>query len=85
MALVSNRVSGDVHAIDVATRTVTSRVKVGGEPGGMAFSRDGTRAFVANTGDGTIAVLDVLAMKVLATHPAGKGPDGLALMSPAGR
>jgi YVTN family beta-propeller protein len=78
MALVSHRVSSDVHVIDLATRQVTTRVDVGAEPGGMAFSADGMRAFVANTGAGTISVLDLKTMKVLATYPGGIGPDGMA-------
>jgi YVTN family beta-propeller protein len=39
---------------------------------------DGRRAFVANTNDNKVSVLDVPARKVLRTFETGREPDGMA-------
>ncbi len=44
----------------------------------MIFSSDGKKAFVANTGEGTLSVLDMEALEVIKTYDAGEGPDGMA-------
>jgi uncharacterized protein (TIGR03437 family) len=64
-------------------------VKVGKEPNGVALSPDGTRAYVANTVDGTVWVLSVtrtpaFATSVVGVITVGVEPYGLAL-TPSGR
>jgi YVTN family beta-propeller protein len=39
---------------------------------------DGKRAFVANTNDNKVTVLDVPGRKVLSTFTTGTEPDGMA-------
>ena len=78
---MSHRGSGDVHVLDLANHKVLTRIEVGAEPGGIAFSSEGTRAFVANTGAGTVSVLDLNTMKVITTFSAGIGPDGMAVIA----
>jgi YVTN family beta-propeller protein len=80
-ALVPHRRgSSDVHLIDLASRKVLARVTTGKEPGGALFLPGGKQAVVANTGEGTISILDLDPLKVRSTHPAGKGPDGMHLL-----
>ena len=47
----------------------------------MAFDGAGRRLFVANTSAGTVSVLDLETLKVVSTHDAGEGPDGLWVTS----
>ena len=51
--------------VATATDTVLAEVPVGREPTGVAFSRDGTRAYVTNTRDATVAVIDTQAVAVV--------------------
>jgi len=66
-----------------------AEVAVGKEPNGVALSPDGTRAYVANTVDGTVSVLGIdrsspYYATVLRTIAVGTEPYGLAL-TPTGR
>ena len=65
----------------LTARKVTAKIAVGEGPGGMAFDGAGRRLFVANTSAGTVSVLDLETLKVVSTHDAGEGPDGLWVTS----
>ncbi len=54
-------------------------LSVGDNPSRVAISRDGTRAYVANTGSDSISVIDTSADQVTATIPVGDGPSALAV------
>jgi len=41
------------------TQPVSDNVPTGSKPAGLAFSADGTRLYVANSGDGTVSVISV--------------------------
>jgi YVTN family beta-propeller protein len=53
-------------------------VPVGAVPIGIQMSPDGRRAFVANTNDDRITVVDVAARRVVTTFGTGSEPDGMA-------
>ena len=53
-------------------------VKVGQDPFGVAFSKDGETALVSNHGDGTISVVDVATGTVKSSFTAGTGIETLA-------
>ena len=53
-------------------------VKVGRDPFGVAFSKDGKTALVSNHGDGTITVVDVATGMVKSSFTAGTGIETLA-------
>lgn len=57
-AFVTNRGSRSVSIIDTRSLSVTSTTHVGKFPVDVAFSLDGSRAWVACTGDGTVRILD---------------------------
>jgi uncharacterized protein (TIGR03437 family) len=66
-----------------------AEISVGKEPNGVALSPDGSRAYVANTVDGTVTVLGINRGSatygtLLATVTVGTEPYGLAL-TPTGR
>jgi YVTN family beta-propeller protein len=46
---------------------------VGKDPMGFAISADGKTALVANHGDGTVSVVDLVASKVVDAFKAGAG------------
>jgi YVTN family beta-propeller protein len=45
----------------------------------VAVSRDGTRAYTANMGSGSVSVIDLVAGRKLRDVPAGQEPEGIAL------
>ena len=79
-ALVSDINTGEIVVIDVKSRAVTSRVKIGASPEGILMDPDGTRAFIAVTGDNVIAVLDLKTLTVTRRIQPGGGPDGMAFV-----
>jgi LPXTG-motif cell wall-anchored protein len=59
-----------MSVIDVASGSVTATIPVGFTPGGVAFSPDGTKAYVTSTDGGTVSVIDVDVLAVLAAPSA---------------
>ncbi|NEY31819.1 YncE family protein [Streptomyces sp. PRKS01-65] len=51
--------SGSVKVIDAGSGTVTATIPVGAKPEGVAFEPHTRRVYVANSGDGTLSVLDL--------------------------
>jgi len=74
-----------VTVIDTATRSVVTTVPVGDDPRGLAVARDGRFAYTANTGDGTISVIDGLTRTVARTIDLNPGDEPyLVAVSPDG-
>lgn len=66
-------VIGDtVAVIDTATDTVTGTIAVGMQPEDVAFTPDGSYAFVTNAGGATVSVIDMATQTVVATTPCGE-------------
>jgi len=63
--------------VEVAARKVTKRLKLGKSTEGILIVPDGSRAFVAVSGDNKVAVVDLKTMEVTATFETGKDPDGM--------
>ncbi len=57
---------GTVVVVDTETGT-TARVKVGRQPSGLCFRDDGTYAYVTNSDDDTVSVIDVRKLRVVAS------------------
>jgi YVTN family beta-propeller protein len=76
-ALITSLRSGDLIVYDAVNRTEVRRVKLGHGNSGLLISRDGARAYVANTTDDNIAVVDLTTFAVVGRIPVIK-PDGLA-------
>lgn len=81
-ALVANYDSGTVSVIDTVNDTLVHSFDVGHGPTGVAFSLDGSRAYVSNAFSFCISIYDIGTGKrivtVSATQPAGivAGNDG---------
>lgn len=73
---VSNETGGDVAIVDIASRTVTSRIQVGKRPRGVRVSPDGSTVYVALSGS-PIAGPGVDESKL---PPADKRFDGIGVI-----
>lgn len=78
LALISTLRGPDVTVIDTATRKTIKRINVGHGAAGIVMQPDGSRAFVACSPDGYVAVINLHSLEVAGRIPIGKGPDGLA-------
>ena len=59
--------------------SVAATITVGVAPWGVAFSPDGSRAYVANSGSGSISVIDVMSRTEIARLSGGTNPAGVAV------
>jgi|HubBroStandDraft_1064217.scaffolds.fasta_scaffold148044_2 YVTN family beta-propeller protein len=78
LVLVSTLGGPDLTIIDAATRQQTKRVKIGHGAAGILMQPDGSRAYVACSPDGYVAIVDLKSLEVTGHIDAGKEPDGLA-------
>lgn len=78
LALVTRSNSGELTVLDVTSRHVIHRIKVGTGAAGVLIEPDGKRAFVSCSPDNRVVAVDLADWKVLGSIPAGRMPDGLA-------
>jgi len=60
--------------VDTATNTVIATLPVGASPGTVVSNSNLRKAYVPNTSDGTVSVIDEVSVSVVKTIPVGKGP-----------
>jgi YVTN family beta-propeller protein len=72
-----------VQQVDLESNSVVATITVGTFPNGMAQTLDGSRVYVANSGESTVSVIDTANNAVIATVAVGGSPGGLAV-SPDG-
>src|SRR5437879_78379 len=82
---VTNQLDNTLSVIDGRNDTVVATVPVGTSPAGVAVSLDGRYAYIAESGDDAVSVLDTGTRTITTTValPAGSSPRGVAL-SPKG-
>jgi YVTN family beta-propeller protein len=82
-AVASSFLSGTVSLFDVASLRPLRTIAVSGAPKAMqvtlAFSQGGRRLLVAETGQDTVAELDLPSGAILRRIPVGRNGDGLAV------
>lgn len=71
--------ANDLVVIDIARRSVTGRVAVGGAPAGVVLSADGRFAYVTQSGKDSLAIVDARDLRVVGTIPVGFQPQAVAL------
>jgi YVTN family beta-propeller protein len=64
---------------------VLATVAVGNAPYAVAFRHDGARAYVTNSHDDSVSVIDVANRVVVATVPVGSLPYGVTVDRNSGR
>ena len=77
-ALISTLGGPELVFVDVATRSVVKRQKIGSGAAGIVMQPDGSRAFVACSPDDYVVVIDLKTMDVVGKIDAGGEPDGMA-------
>ena len=76
--LISDLGSGELVVMDVASRKEVKRLKLGKSTEGILIVPDGSKAFVAVSGDDKLAVVELKNFTVVTTFETGKDPDGMA-------
>jgi DNA-binding beta-propeller fold protein YncE len=76
--LISDLGSGDLVVMDAAARKEVKRLKLGTSTEGILIVPDGSKAFVAVSGDNKVAVVELKNFTVVTTFETGKDPDGMA-------
>lgn len=74
--------SGNLLAIDLASRKVTGQVAVGPRPWGVDRSPDGSLLYTANGSSNDVSIVEAATMKLVAKLPVGEGPWA-AIVGPA--
>jgi YVTN family beta-propeller protein len=78
LVLISDLGLGDLIALDAAARKEVKRLNLGHGVAGILIVPDGSRAYVAVSTDGQVAVVDLKTFSVTGRISTGKGPDGMA-------
>jgi len=78
LVLISDLGSGDLVIVDAASRKEVKRIPLGKSTEGILVQPDGSRAFIAVSGDNKLVVLDLKTLEVTATFATGNDPDGMA-------
>jgi YVTN family beta-propeller protein len=76
--LISALRGSDLTIIDTAARQTIKRIAIGHGAAGIVMQPDGSRAFVACSPDGYVAVIDLHSLGVAGRIQIGKDPDGMA-------
>jgi YVTN family beta-propeller protein len=79
VAVVAGGVALGFGGGPVYAATVTATIPVGTNPYGVAFTPDGSTAYVTNEGANTVSVINVATGTVTATIPVGTNPIGVAV------
>jgi YVTN family beta-propeller protein len=64
--------------LDAVTRKEVKKFDLGGGAAGILMAPDGSRAYVAVSGQDKVAVLDLKSLEISGSISTGKQPDGLA-------
>jgi YVTN family beta-propeller protein len=72
----SDSAVGSVFIFSTNTWSLEHTIQVGSLPSEVTFSFDGSKAYVANTGDGTISIIDPIGKNVINTIVTGEDPVG---------
>lgn len=77
-------VSDKVYVIDVQSFSVSHEITCGAAAHGVVVNNDGTRAYVTNSGENTLTIVDVATQKPVKTLPVGETPNGVGFLFPGG-
>ncbi len=69
-----------MHKIRIAPFELAGEIVTGDGAHGIAFSRDGKTAFVTNTWEDSVSIIDLEAGKAVKKIPVGSMPNGIAVM-----
>jgi YVTN family beta-propeller protein len=78
---VTDSDNGKVAIFAANTTTLESQIATDDGAHGIAFTADGTRAFVTNQTSDTVSVIDTTSRTVISTLSVGKKPNGIVFGS----
>ena len=78
LVLISDLSAGELLVLERETRKVVKRMPVGKQLAGILVQPDSTKAYVAATGDNSVAVIDLKTLDLVNRIAPGVGPDGMA-------
>jgi YVTN family beta-propeller protein len=78
LVLITDLDAGELVVVDAVARKEVKRVHLGTSPEGILMVPDGSRAYVAVTGDNYVASFDLKRLEVTGRIEPGRGPDGMA-------
>jgi len=81
--VVSDKSADGIGVLNVATRQLTGKIKVGSDPEEFAVSPDGRKIYVSNEDVKTASIVDIASGKVEHIILVGQEPEGVA-MTPDG-
>jgi YVTN family beta-propeller protein len=85
LGYVVNSYSATASVIDLSKNAFVKNLPLGDKPINPTFTRDWTKLYVANSGAGTLTIIDAKTVQVVGTIPAGGDhPSGLRFL-PDGR
>ena len=79
---VPNNSSRNVSVVDLTTLKVTATIDLAAGPTGVAFTLDGSEAYVSTVGDGptdVVEVIDTATYRVIDSIPVGRTPNMVAV------
>jgi YVTN family beta-propeller protein len=77
--VVSDKAADGIGVIDVASRQLTGKIKVGSDPEEFALSPDGRKIYVSNEDVKTASIVDIASAKVEHIILVGQEPEGVAV------
>jgi YVTN family beta-propeller protein len=83
--VVTARYASTVTVISVDRPRVVASIGVPGGPHNLAFSPDGTRAFISCRSGNAVVVIDLQQLTVVTAIPVGSFPDGILYVSYSGQ
>jgi len=78
LVLITSLRGAGLAILDSASHKELKRIAIEHGAAGIQMQPDGSRAYVACTGDGYVAVIDLKTLEIVGRINAGPGPDGLA-------
>jgi DNA-binding beta-propeller fold protein YncE len=78
LVLISDLDAGELLVLERATRKELKRMPLGRQLAGILVQPDSARAYVAATGDDSVAIVDLTTLDLINRIAPGTGPDGMA-------
>ncbi len=78
LVLISDLGAGELIVLDAHTGAERKRMNVGRDAAGILIAPDGSRAYVAITGENNVAVVNLKTLAIENRLHTGTGPDGMA-------
>jgi YVTN family beta-propeller protein len=78
LVLISDLDAGNLLVLERQTLKELKRMPLGRQPAGILIAPDSARAYVAVTGDNSVAIIDLKTLELAGRIAPGNGPDGMA-------